>query len=68
MTANQFKAALAKVGLSQLGAARFFGLGDRTVRRLAAGEYLVPPAISYCLRLMIDCGRSPQDLDPKFKG
>lgn len=37
MTANQFRAALDKLGLSQVGAARILGVNDVTVRRWAKG-------------------------------
>ena len=53
MTANQFRAALDRLGLSQLGAARLFGTGERTPRRWALGERSVPPAIAILLRLLI---------------
>lgn len=35
MTANQYRAALAKLGLSQVGAARLFGVNEVTGRRWA---------------------------------
>ncbi len=62
MTANQYRAAIANLGLSQVGAARFFEVGDRTSRRWISGEYPIPPAVDYCLRLMIKHNVKPSDL------
>lgn len=51
MTANQYRAALARLGLSQVGAARLFGVGERTSRRWAE-EGVTGPA-ELLLRLML---------------
>lgn len=53
MTANQFRNALDRLGLSQLGAARLFDANDRTVRRWAIGERAVPTQVAILLRLLI---------------
>lgn len=53
MTANQFRAALDKLQLSQVGAARLFGADPRTGRRWANGERGIPAAIAILLRLLI---------------
>ena len=53
MTANQFRAALDRLGLSQLEAARLFKSNDRTVRRWAIGERSVPPTVAIMLKLML---------------
>ena len=45
MTANQFRATLARLGLSQRGASRLFNVNERTVRRWALGEGTVPESI-----------------------
>jgi hypothetical protein len=37
-------------GLSQRGAAREIGIGERTMRRYVAGDLPVPRAIEYALR------------------
>lgn len=37
MTSNQYRAALAKLDLTQVGAARLFGVNEATSRRWAAG-------------------------------
>lgn len=53
MTPNQFRQALDRLELSQLGAAKLFGADDRTVRRWALGERSVPRAIVILLRLLL---------------
>lgn len=53
MTANQFRAALDRLGLSQLEAARLFKSNDRTVRRWAIGERAVPPTVAIVIKLML---------------
>ena len=53
MTPNQFRAALDKLELSQLGAARLFGTGERTPRRWASGDAEIPEAAAILLRLML---------------
>lgn len=50
MTANQFRAALSRLELSQLGAARLLRVGERTARRWAEHGVDGPPAI--LLRLL----------------
>jgi hypothetical protein len=45
MTANQFRTALDRLKLSQLGAARLFKVGDRTARRWAEDGTTGPVAI-----------------------
>lgn len=53
MTANQFRAALDRLELSQLGAARLFGTGERTPRRWASGDAAIPESAAILLRLMM---------------
>jgi DNA-binding transcriptional regulator YdaS (Cro superfamily) len=62
MTAHQYRAALAKLGLSQIAAARLLGSADRTSRRWALGERSVPPAVAILLKLMIAGKITPDDL------
>jgi hypothetical protein len=50
MTANQFRAALAKVKLSQVKAAKLFGVNERTARRWALSERPVPEDVADDLR------------------
>lgn len=53
MTAKQFQAALDRLGLSQVGAARLFGADPRTARRWALGERSIPESVAILLRLML---------------
>jgi DNA-binding transcriptional regulator YiaG len=53
MTPNQFRTALDRLKLSQLGAARLFNANDRTVRRWALGERGIPEGVAILLRLMV---------------
>lgn len=48
MTSDEYRAAIAQLGLSQGAAARLLGVDDRTSRRWATGERDVPgPAIQF---------------------
>jgi hypothetical protein len=53
VTSKQFRAALGRLGLSQLGAGRLFKADGRTVRRWALGERDVPACVAIVLRLML---------------
>jgi hypothetical protein len=53
MTANQFRAAIARLDLSQVGAARLVGADPRTGRRWALGERPVPECVGILLRLLL---------------
>lgn len=53
MTANQFRAAIDKLGLSQVGAARLVGADPRTGRRWALDERPVPDCVAILLRLLL---------------
>ncbi len=53
MTAKQFQAAIDRLGLSQVGAARLVGADPRTARRWALGERSVPKSVAIILRLML---------------
>ena len=53
MTANQFRAALDRLKLSQLGAARLLGADGRTARRWAGGERSIPPTVAIVLKIML---------------
>lgn len=53
MTANQFRSAIDRLGLSQVGAARLVGADPRTGRRWARDERPVPKCVAILLRLLL---------------
>lgn len=53
MTANQFRSAIDRIGLSQVGAARLVGADPRTGRRWALDERPVPECVAILLRLLV---------------
>ena len=53
MTAKQFQAAIDRLGLPQVGAAKLVGADPRTARRWALGERSVPEPVAIILRLML---------------
>lgn len=53
MTPTEYRTAIARLGLSQVGAARLFGVDPRTSRRWALGEQPIPRAVAMCLRMMV---------------
>lgn len=52
MTANQYRAALDKLGLTQAAAGRLFKIGERTGRRWAT-EGSIPETAAILLRLTL---------------
>jgi len=58
MTADQYRAAIETLGLSQIAAARLLGVDERTSRRWANGERDIPPPAERFLRYLIATGRS----------
>jgi len=65
MNADQYRAALKRLGLSQAAAARFFGVSSVTARRWALrGE--PPRAVELILLVLILDGLTPDELiDPE---
>lgn len=62
MTGADFRATIALLGLSQLGAARLLGVDGRTVRRWISGERDVPEPAARFLRYMIRAGVTPDEV------
>lgn len=62
MTPTQFRAAIAKLELSQVRAAQFLGYTDKTVRRWIAAEHPIPESAAKLLRLMVRLGLKPEDV------
>ncbi len=53
MTATQLRAALKRLGLSQVAAAARLGVAPRTMRYWVAGERRIPEPVSILLRTWI---------------
>jgi DNA-binding transcriptional regulator YiaG len=52
MTAADYRAALDRLGLSQVAAAKVLGVNPRTSRRWALGESGIPVSVGKLLRLI----------------
>jgi DNA-binding transcriptional regulator YiaG len=53
VTADEYRSAIERLGLSQVAAAKLLGVDDRTSRRWASGERDVPPPAARFLRYLI---------------
>ena len=53
MTGRQFKSAIRRLKLSQMGAARLLGVDARTARRWVLDERRIPEAVVIVLGLML---------------
>jgi transcriptional regulator with XRE-family HTH domain len=53
VTHQQFRSALARLGLSQARAAQLVGADERTGRRWALGERSVPQSVAVLLQLLL---------------
>ena len=62
MTAKQFQIALDRLGFTQVGFARQLEIGERSVRRWAAGQWPVPTEVAMLLNLMLDTKSTIEDL------
>jgi len=61
MTHTEYRDAIESLGMSQVGAARLFGVDPRTSRRWALGELPVPRAVELALKLMLKYGVTVAD-------
>lgn len=52
MTHTEFRGALDRLGLSQIRAAKLFGVTDRASRSWALGENKIPQSVAILLRLL----------------
>jgi hypothetical protein len=50
MTPNQLRTTLARIGLSQRGAARLLDIDERTMRKYVAGDLIIPEMLVWALR------------------
>jgi DNA-binding transcriptional regulator YiaG len=62
MTPTQYATAIKALGLSQRGAAKVFGVDERTSRKWIAGDSRVPEPVAKLLRVMIKHKIKPDEL------
>lgn len=63
MTGDQYREAIATLGLNQTTAASLLEISPRNSRRYAAGELPVPPLLAMVLQLMIGMRLTVDDVD-----
>lgn len=63
MTAKQYSDAIERLGLTQVGAARFLGVDERTSRRWIAGERPIPEPVAKFLRYLIAAKVAPDEVE-----
>lgn len=68
MTSDDYRAAIAALDLSQVGAARLLGVDERTSRRWAHGERTVPKPVARFLTFLIRANVNPQDVMDVLEG
>ena len=56
---RDYKAAIATLGMSQVGAGRYLGVSDRTARRFVSGDAEIPVSAVLLLRSLIAHGEKP---------
>ena len=63
MTANEYRAALDRLGLTHVRAAHLFRADERTSRRWASGERWVQPGVQVLIELLLNGTITERDLD-----
>jgi hypothetical protein len=63
LTNNQYRQAIARLGLNQVEASKFFGVDDKTSPRWCRGDSPVPVAVAKLLKTMIHYEISPQAVE-----
>lgn len=63
MTPKQYAAIIESLGLSQVGAARFLGVDERTSRRWIAGEREIPETVSRFLTFIAAAKLTPEEVE-----
>jgi hypothetical protein len=62
MNAQELDRALAELGMTQSGAARYFDLGPRTIRYYLAGSLPVPALLTLMIEALRSRGIKPNEL------
>ena len=65
MTRTQYRAAIERLGLSIVGAAKVLGVSRRQAQRFASGESPVPEPVAKLLRLMIKHNVDPDEVSKR---
>ena len=68
MTAEEFEQAIDQVNLSQIEAAEFFGVNERSSRRWISGQHAVPQSVAMLLRVMVNNNITPEQILTLCKG
>ena len=66
MTSDEYRTAIAALGLTQASAARLLGVTGRTSRRWAAGDRPVSEPAARFLRYLIATGKTGDDIREKL--
>ena len=61
-TPKAYAEVIAKLGLTQIGAAAFLQVGDRTSRRWIEGKSRIPHAVALLLSHMVQNNLKPEDM------
>ena len=62
MTGDALRAALDKLGFTQMGFSRFVGVTGRAVRAWLSGQYPVPKMVAVLVTIMIKTKTAPEDV------
>jgi hypothetical protein len=62
MNPTEYREALAALGLTQVGGAKFLGVDPRTSRHWASGDRKVPEPVSIFLRYLIAAKVTPAEV------
>jgi hypothetical protein len=63
MTPRRYAEVIDKLGLSQVGAAKFLGYDPRTSRRWISGDMDVPKVVAMLLELMVKTKSEPERVE-----
>ena len=59
---KRYRELIEKLGMTQVGAAKWMDIGERTSRRWAIGEVDVPLAVIMLLETMVKCELTPHQV------
>ena len=62
MTGEQYQHAIDRLGMSQVGSARFFDVAERTPRKWIADVHPIPMAVEMLLYVMMHYSLTPENV------